>query len=608
MAKVNIRNVHLSQGVSVTIEPHTDMSNVALVIFSKKLPERSDAWWSEVDTLIAPSACKEDIEHRGKTFLSLEAYQDPGSIYEARALAEELSLLKLKEGNRLSSSYIYKGFPLWWTHYDSLFYTFCLPYIQHKRLLELLRDYTVVYLEESRNDTLYREYLSAYGVRVEKMDWSLTHHPYRPRLGVVFQIPLTIVSWLLLLVLRKPILLYTSDEFDGMGDYNFRMKFIYEELRKRKLRFVEYMRSMESWKILLNHAWVRRRPVIYTDPIKVLAHVLSLLTPASYTMASRCRTYVQAESEPRTRFLMAIATHYLSRVHEDIWAIRITRVLMGLTGVKAALIIVGMGRNFYMVIACKLSGIPTVGILHGVESRHFNLFDFMTHYDGDRTISVDRYGLWSDWWMENFLKDNRAYTKEQLCISGPMRPVPSQSSRNEETQRSDGTRVLFVSEIVAVPEEVVPYLERLLREPSFVVSIKFRAHNDIFEAWLMEHRPDLINAFPPERRLKCSMYEAITTHDSVVGSQSTGVIEATMQEKPFVFFHTKKWGDYFDMASVTDHHFFARTPEELVLYIKEGKSVPKERLSRFALQFFGDSTKNGSAWTVDEIEKVLKGR
>lgn len=146
----------------------------------------------------------------------------------------------------------------------------------------------------------------------------------------------------------------------------------------------------------------------------------------------------------------------------------------------------------------------------------------------------------------------------------------------------------------------------LLLKSGIFLSIKFRPHRDSFEEWLKTNRPDILNTFNKNRILKGSMHEAIELCDVVVGSQSTGVMEATLQLKPFVFFNTNKWGDYFDLRSLDSrYHFFAEKPEELIRYIRDSGKIPDEVLKGFCIRFFGDPHKNGSKWVVEQLEKTL---
>lgn len=575
-----------------------------LVLFTEELPKRKLLWLQQFDVIVAPTQLQKSIETLGREWKSLEEFVEAGSIYEASALVVELSQLTMPNGTRLTKSFLYKGYELWWMHYQNLFFRFCFPYTQYRKMLEYLNDFQSVTLHAPPFKNLFTCYLEAHGCIVTticKQGMRVSWLPF----GMVVQIILTLIFIPLLMVQRRSIMVFTGDKFMQGKDYDFRMKYIYEELRERKLPFVEFIRSLESWKNVLSHVITRRRPVIYSEAITFIGRFVSILTGGQ----RRARRKFGAQNfalvvDKETRFKLSIATQYLLGVYDDIWAIRITKWVLRSIGVQSAFIAATTERNFHAVMGCKLNEIPTVGILHGVASRYYNLYDFLPQYDGEKTFSVDIYGLWSAWWKEYYVKHSRAYSPEQLVISGPMQPMQTQIVSFHDTHAVDGqkTKVLFVSEVVAVPTEVIPYLDALMKVADFSVYIKFRSTHDSFEIWLNKHRPDILHRLGTEGILKGSMHEAISLCDVVVGSQSTGVIEATILDKPFVFFNTKKWGDYFDMKSFdAQHKFFAENTEELTMYVRKGKDVPISVLKDIQERFFGNPYQNGSAWAINQL-------
>jgi hypothetical protein len=103
------------------------------------------------------------------------------------------------------------------------------------------------------------------------------------------------------------------------------------------------------------------------------------------------------------------------------------------------------------------------------------------------------------------------------------------------------------------------------------------------------------------------MHEAFAQSDVVVGSHSTGVIEALMSLKPPIFFSTAKWGDYFEVKQFNSiYHIFANTPEELVNYARESKNISKNSLRDLQNMYFGDPYRNGGKWVVDQLESALR--
>ena len=62
---------------------------------------------------------------------------------------------------------------------------------------------------------------------------------------------------------------------------------------------------------------------------------------------------------------------------DDIWAIRLMRGILRMIGVKGAVIVAANDRNWQTVLAAKQCGLPTIGILHGINTHHYNMYDFL---------------------------------------------------------------------------------------------------------------------------------------------------------------------------------------------------------------------------------------
>lgn len=570
-----------------------------LAVFGNELP---CGWASRgYSHVVALDALKGEVEAQGAAWVSLDSLVEPGSIYEASALLEDLSRLSFPDGARIASSFTYKGYELWWIHYESLYFYFCLPYTQYRKLLEFLASRESVTLYQPPVPALFRAYLEAYQRPVSILS---TGTAPLPSLGVWLQGLLTICSLPFMAVARHPLLIYVGDKLEPGKDHDNRLRFLYAALREKKLSFVEWVRSLEPGKSVWRHFWGRSRPAVYPEAVRSLGRFCSLLAGGRV----RARRQFGAEryaavSDPFVRFTYAIATPYLLTAHEDVWAIRCMRALLALAGTRAAFIAAATDRNFHTVIACKLNKIPIVGILHGVASRHYNGYDFMPGFNGEKRLSVDRYGVWSAWWKAYYKSHSRAYAPEQLFISGPIRPIVSSARAAEHPSAEAAPRVLFIAEQTVSPAESMPYLRALLARDDLNVTVKFRAYGDGFEKWLAEHAPDLLMR---ARSVRGGMQEAISGVDVVVGAHSTGVLEALLLCKPPVFFRTKKWGDYYGLADdVRTRGFFAENPEELIEKIHAARSASAEALKELQERYFGDPQKNGSAWVVDQLQSVI---
>ncbi|MDP3763174.1 MAG: hypothetical protein Q8Q92_00740 [bacterium] len=554
-----------------------------LVVFGEEMPKGD---LSQYDIVLSGGELKKFIE--------------PGSIYEASAFAEELSHVKLQDGTRLVKSFTYEGYELWWLYYNSLFTYFGLPYTQYKKLLTYLKNFHHVTFYKPPFKSLFSYYLEAHGSTINILREPGFKTSALLPFGILLQIFITLLSVPILMFKKQRLMVFIGDKFEKSQDYDARMKFIYQELRQRKVPFVEFIRSLESWKMILEHVFIRKRPVIYSEAVAFLGKFLAVFSDKP--------RFSVPEQDPESKFQFLVATHYLQTVYNDIWAMRIMKWILWVISIRAGLFTAALDRNFHAVFGCKLNNIPTVGILHGVASRYYNGYDFLPGFDGEKSIALDKYGVWSEWWKEYYVKNSKAYKPEQLFVSGPMRPLQPQTGDSGRVRSSNRQKinVLLVSEIIAVPTEVLPYLNALMNVEDFSVYIKFRANRDSFETWLKSNHPEILSKFSEDRILKGSMQEAIALCDVAVGSQSTGVIEATLQQKPFVLFNTKKWGDYYSMTeSDKTRQFFAKNPQELIEKIRDVQSVSLDTLKALREQYFGDPHKNGSKWVVDRIAELL---
>ena len=578
-----------------------------LVVFGEELPR---GWQSlrRYDVVVASETLREPVKAASMEFVPLEPLVGPGSIYEASAFVEELSYVKLADDTRIAKSFLYKGYELWWINCGNLFHYFCLPYTRYKKLLEYLKGFQHVYVYRPSYKSMFSCYLQAYGSEMTVLPEPGLKSPSLLPFGIFLQIIITLLCMPILMMRKTRLMVYTGDKFEKDKDYDFRMRFVYEESRKRKISFVEFIRGFESWKTVVQHAFKRKRLVIYPEAITFVGRFISILSGGQSRARREFGSHLfVSETDPETRFKLLVATQYLLTVYDDMWAIRIMKWILHVIGVKAAFITAASERSFHSVLGCKLNAIPTIGIMHGVQTRHYNLYDFMPGFDGAKVLSVDTFGVWSEWWREYYLKNSHAYKSEQLRVSGIMRPLEMSNGSRVSTMPHNGpVRVLFIAEQNAVPTEVMPYLRELLTRRDIELTLKFRPYRDGFETWLLQHEPSILK----QKNLKIakgSMQESIIHADVAVGCQSTGVLETVLQLKVPLYFRTQKWGDYYNLKEYDEtHSFFAETPKELIEKIKNVRSIPIEALKDLQERYFGDPHRNGSKWVVEQVEKYLR--
>lgn len=576
-----------------------------LVIFKNELPKKNQAWWKNLNIVIAPKKLKKQIEDKNLNFMAIESLISSGSIQESSKLVEKLSYLTIADGSRLSKLINYQGYELWWIHYDRLMYKFCLPYTQYKYLLNYLKSFNKIYVYKAACPDLFYYFLNAYNkkciivkdLNIRSFFKKLFPIPF----GVFLQFILTFVFLFWLKITQPKLMIWTSDRFSLSYDADFRLVNIYKELRRKKIPFVEFIRSQEPSQTILKHVFVRKRPVVYSAAVIFLVYYFARWFTKSKKeqLINLC---ISQKLEPEKHFHLLVATHYLRDFTGTILSIQILKKILKWIGIKTAIVNVGVNRTFHEILACKLLGIKVTGIQHGATTCHYLVSDFMPGFDGKVFLSVDKYGLWSDWWRKYYIAHSKAYKPEQLYVSGHMRSL---EIKEVSSNQKDGLiKVLFVSEELADPSEVMPYLLTLLEEKDFSVRVKFRFYKDGFENWLQENNPNILKKI---KIVRSNIHHAISESDVVVGCHSTGVLEALLQLKPFVVFKTEKWGDYFQIKSFNNEgYFFAEDPKELISYIKESPKTSKQVLIKLRNKFFGDPFKNGSKWVVEQAEEYLK--
>ncbi len=561
----------------------------AAVVFGNALPRGLRA-----DAIVAPAGLRQEVESSGARFVELGSLVGPGSIYEAGQMLDRLVATRDANGEPVRKLSVYKGYELWWTHYPNIYYYFALPYTQYKPLLEYVSGFGSVVAYDSPYKSLFECHLRAHGTSLTSVS-TAPHSPALLPFGIVVQLVLMLASLPVLVLRRACLLVYIGDKFAEGRDHDFRMIPLYGALRKRREPFVECIRSLEPWRVVLHNALRRRRAVLYSQPALMLGRLMRHLT------GDETHIPMPHDLNSQERFEFLVSTWYARTIREDMYAVAIMKALLRLCGVRAAYITAASERSFPTVIACKLLGVPTVGIMHGMASRYSTPYDFLPGFDGDKVLSVDRYGVWSEWWKERYERESDAYEKEQLVVSGPMRPL---STEDATAPRREGpVRVLMISEQSAAKEELVPYLEALMESSGVELTVKFRPYRDGFEEWLKGNRPDILEKLTAVRG---NMQDAVARADVVVASHSTGGLEAFLQLRPAVFFNTRKFGDFYGFKeSEETEALFAENPKELVVLLQGARATPNNVLERLRERYFGDPRKNGSEWVADELLRML---
>jgi hypothetical protein len=382
---------------------------------------------------------------------------------------------------------------------------------------------------------------------------------------------------------RRRTAIWTGDFFDPATRADFRLGKLYDRLDERGLAYVELIRSgTTDFKTLWKNARLRGSPALYYD---ALVAYLGWLFPKA-----------RATSGGRMGLVQEIYAEDLNHIARTV---PLFRIIFKAIGVGELVSWEYSERQAGLVHAARGAGIPIIGFMHGAGMESYMAHEFIAEYRGPGPLGPDYFGVWSAWWKDYF--DSRSRVYGSIEVSGSLRKgmkAPAPSSAPVPGLARPLRKVLWISEPLAEVDDIAPYLSMVAGR--YELGIKKRPSTaDSFYNRLLKARPDF-KGIPVHDG---NIFEAIGQYDLVIGSHSTGVIDASVLGKPFVLVGTRKWGDYFEMRGSPDGNlFFAETPEELPSVIARWEGVdPGPALERVRSRFYGDPNADGCAWVVEKI-------
>jgi hypothetical protein len=376
--------------------------------------------------------------------------------------------------------------------------------------------------------------------------------------------------------------IWTGDFIDPKTGADFRLGSLYQAMEKSGLGYVEFIRTNHSgFKAFWKNALLRRRPAIYYDAITLFLGWLIPSPEIPVAEGELSQAYIRFRRD-------------LIRVGRSI---PILRAVLRAVGVKEMVAWEYSDRQAGLIHAARSISLPIIGFMHGAGMQNYMAHEFISEYPGPGPLGPDIFGVWSEWWKGYFEQRSRLYGR--VVVSGTLRK--SRTLPKEIPAGKPIRRILWISEPLAEVDEVLPFLEALEKE--FQVGIKKRpSTSDLFYNALVAARPE----YRKLETLDGDIFEAMDGYDAVVGSHSTGVLDATWLNKPFVFVSTPKWGDYFDLASNQELSWLlARDAESLVASLKcWEQSGPARICSNIRTRFYGDPSQDGCAWVVGTIRDM----
>jgi hypothetical protein len=524
-----------------------------------------------------------DIDHQNYNKLYIEDYLVISSSSEARGLLEEI----FKHNNAFIQEHDYKGYKITWSWYNDVF-DLCLKYLEIKKLIEALEVLKFEELTLGEISPHYRKVISLYFFN-KKIIYKEKTPPFsfiKLLINNVFLLLYSTVSILFLSMSKKQhTATYTGDYVYSNTTTDFRYKNLYEKYEENNINYIEFIRETSIINFFKN-TYKRRRLGIY---FKSITFFVNLFT--------KRRRY---HKHP-TDFYESL----IYRFHDSNLVLKksifIVEKILKIIRVDKMVLIFFASRNAEIAIAAKSLGIKTIGIMHGSQQKEYDVYEFMEGYKENKKLGCDVYGVWSPYYLEYFKKYSRIMDSNNIYYSGRLRPMRDfNSSTSFEKISKDKIKVLLISEPLVSVNEIIPYLQTLLKHKDIDIAIKVRPMiKDIFYE-------DLLVKFPASKNLQTyngKIEDAGKNFDVLIGSHSTAVVEASLFWKISVFLNTVKFGDYFEINSlISGQLLMVNQPELLYEHIvyRVNNEHSLKTIDLIRKKFFGDN-KDGAQWIIDQL-------
>lgn len=498
------------------------------------------------------------------------------------------------DGTPLSSAMNWRGFEPWWFGQDQLLRNILLPSMRYRPLLdEAIKGRGATVVDPPKDFGWMPAVLRHAGVicKVERRQFRRWEGLRNEISGAGLKLAVSLGGLMVGLVSPGRIVLTAKKPVDTADPLRCDRRFreIYSELNRRKLSFIEMIFSVRNFDAWQEQAR-RRRLGIYT---------YQLSRCAGWVLRKPARPPLR--SEPADPVDRATLEAYWGYSAENMRRAAVLRFLLLLLRPSAVLTHDAMQEISPLVAAAKSLSIPTVCFQHGVNLPNFHagIFCYGRRSNGARNHGADTCFVRADYDADKLLRLGRLYTRQQIRVGGPIRPIPHAQSRPRLTSRP--VKVLWVGETLAHAEEARPFVEAICRISHFEVKYRPRPERTMTAKQSNMIRDWGLNIkFSRDRTLQ----EDLDGSHVVIGTYSTVLLECYARMVPSVYMRvpTDLVG-FDDMAQ--SGLMVASSPEELATDIEKAAALSDEELLRLQHFLLGPESKSGSRSIMDHLETLL---
>ena len=547
--------------------------------------------------------------------LEVEIPVDSEDMEFALRCLKRLNLWCFANGERVSRHITVDGFEPWWFRQEHLFWRIVVPFSRYRTLVHLMLNSSSVEIMDPppRFLNLLRILVGQPHVPPIRIvcarlrDGNLRSLPGRAVRKIVGRVAYGIivlfsaVSMLLFALLRPKVLLYTVDKVSPGLRHDFRLHTIYQELDVRGETFAEYVHIAASAWTALRNLFRRRRPALFFEYV---VNAVGWLRRWTGGKRSRLSNAIAVDPEcPDSISLACVAAYGLEMAERSALEYRVLKRMVRLQRPKYALIMDDSRYSHSLVAACKASGVFTLGYQHGLGLNKYFAGLACYGFGAARRHSFDAYGLWSEYFRRRLHSFSELYEPEDTFVFGSLRP-PAADELEEALAKHIATengriRVLLISEPLANPVEVKPFVARLVSDERFSVALKLRPGEDRLQ----------IKAFWGNIENKIqkvespSVYRAFAKADVVIGMYSSVFYEAVLALKPVVVLDsTSPFAADLPQYGLAE---FAESPECVCDVVLRASALPGEERMRRRNVVWGEQLTDSASRLFDVVETRL---
>lgn len=266
-------------------------------------------------------------------------------------------------------------------------------------------------------------------------------------------------AFLVLIVGRKKVLLYSVDKAHSRFGSDTRLDHLYEALRRNNEPFMECFHTTLGRDFRHNIA-KRKRLALYLESFDFIYELLTKLhlVRPSHGIARERLDLSDFKDERERAFAMALIEAFVCRVDTFKFQTALLSRLLRLTAVTHLVGIDDPRAYFELLLACKENAIKSFVFQHGSITK-YHIGWLRAEGATGLVIKPDTLFVWSDFWKQELVRLGTYYAENEIAVSGSTLPIEGGQG---EFVAHKGISILIPYERAASKGEVKQYIEKFI--------------------------------------------------------------------------------------------------------------------------------------------------